>query len=83
MGAASAEFWRTEPGYAGRQWRDLVPLMRSRVIDPPIGSVFALDQAAAALREIDQRRAAGRVLLRVREPMAREAARHVDGSGPR
>jgi NADPH:quinone reductase len=66
MGAASAEFWRTEPGYAGRQWRDLVPLMRSGAIDPPIGSVYALDQAAAAIREIDQRRAAGRVLIRVR-----------------
>ena len=67
MGAASAEFWRTEPGYVGQQWRDLVPLMRSGAIDPPIGSVFPLDQAAAAIREIDQRRAAGRTLLRVRE----------------
>ena len=67
MGAASAEFWRTEPGYVGQQWRHLVPLMRSGAIDPPIGSVFPLDQAAAAIREIDQRRAAGRTLLRVRE----------------
>jgi NADPH:quinone reductase len=66
MGAASAEFWRTEPGYARQQWRDLVPLMQSGAIDPPIGSVYALDQAAAAIREIDQRRAAGRVLIRVR-----------------
>ena len=66
MGAASAEFWRTEPGYTGRQWRDLVPLMQSGAIDPPIGSVYALDQAAAAIREIDQRRAAGRVLIRTR-----------------
>lgn len=66
MGAGSAEFWRTEPGYIGQQWRDLVPLMRSGAIDPPIGSVFALDEAAVAIRQIDQRRAAGRVLLRVR-----------------
>src|SRR3954470_2673490 len=68
MGAASAEFWRTEPGYAGQQWRDLVPLMHSGAIDPPIGSVFSLDEAAAGIGEMDQRRAAGRVLLRVREP---------------
>jgi NADPH2:quinone reductase len=68
MGAASAEFWRTEPGYVGQQWRDLVPLMQSGAIDPPLGSVFALEQAAAAIREMDERRAAGRVLLRVREP---------------
>ena len=66
VASASAEFWRTEPGYAARQWRELVPLMRSGALDPPIGSVFGLDQAAAAIREIDQRRAAGRVLIRVR-----------------
>jgi NADPH2:quinone reductase len=67
MGAASMEFWRTEPRYAGQQWRDLVPLMGSGAIDPPIGPVFALDQAATAIQEIDQRRAAGRVLIRVRD----------------
>src|SRR4051794_11425126 len=71
LGAASAEFWRSEPGYAGRQWRDLVPLMRSGAIDPPIGSVFSLDQTAAAIREIDQRRAVGRLLVRVRDEEAR------------
>jgi NADPH2:quinone reductase len=65
MGAGSAEFWRTEPGYVGQQWRDLVPLMQSGAIDPPIGSVFPLDQTAAAIREMDQRRAAGRVLIRI------------------
>jgi NADPH2:quinone reductase len=76
MGAASMEFWRTEPGYVGRQWGELAPLMQSGVIDPPITSVFALDQAAAALREIDQRRAAGRLLLQIRgrEPGAARAA---------
>jgi NADPH:quinone reductase len=71
LGAASAEFWRSEPGYAGRQWRDLVPLMRSGAIAPPIGAVFSLDQTAAAIREIDQRRAAGRLLIRVRDEEAR------------
>jgi len=67
LGAASAELWRAEPGYAGRQWRDLVPLMQSGAIDPPIDSQFALDKTGAAIREIDQRRAAGRVLGRVRD----------------
>ncbi len=67
MGTASEEFWHTEPGFVGKQWRDLEPLLRSGVIDPPIGSVFSLDRTAAALREMDERRAAGRVLVRVRE----------------
>jgi NADPH2:quinone reductase len=37
MGAASEEFWATGPGFVGQQWQELVPLMRSRAIDPPIG----------------------------------------------
>ena len=67
MGAASEEFWHTAPGFVGRQWRDLEPLLRSRVIDPPIGSVFSLEEISAALPEMDERRAVGRVLVRVGE----------------
>src|SRR4051795_1679248 len=66
LGAGSAESWGYEPDYAGQQWRELMPLMQSGAIDPPIGPVFALDDAAAAIRELDERRAAGRVLVRMR-----------------
>jgi NADPH:quinone reductase len=66
MGVASREFWVHEPDHPGRQWRDLVPLMEARTIDPPIGRVFDLSDTAAAIRELDERRAAGRVLIRVR-----------------
>ena len=66
LGVASAEFWSDEPDHPARQWRDLVPLVESGAIDPPIGPVFTLDDAAAAIRELDERRAAGRVLVRVR-----------------
>jgi NADPH2:quinone reductase len=66
LGVASAEFWSDEPDYASQQWRDLVPLIESGAIDPPIGPVFALEDAAAAIRELDERRAAGRVLVRTR-----------------
>ena len=68
MGAASKEFWQTEPGYVGQQWRDLL-LVQAGVIDPPIGSA----RVGADLRGdrvVDQRRAAGRVLVRIREPTA-------------
>ncbi|WP_233517624.1 NADPH:quinone oxidoreductase family protein [Geodermatophilus marinus] len=66
MGVASAELWADEPDLPGRQWRDLVPLIRSGAIAPPIGRVLPLQDAAAAIRELDERRAAGRVLVRVR-----------------
>jgi NADPH:quinone reductase len=65
MGAASEEFWQTHPGFVGQQWRELVPLMTSGRIDPPIGGVFALDDVASALEAMDGRRAAGRLLVRI------------------
>jgi NADPH2:quinone reductase len=65
MGAASEEFWQRNPGYVGQQWRDLVPMIRSGAIDPPIGEVFSLDETASALRAMDERRAAGRLLIRM------------------
>lgn len=66
MGAASEEFWQNEPGTAGQQWRELLPLIRSGAVDPPIGQVFALAETASALRALDERRAVGRMLVRVR-----------------
>jgi len=67
MGVASAEFWRAHPGYATQQWRDLLPLVRAGVVDPPVAEVRPLEEIAAALRVMDERRAAGRVLLHVRD----------------
>jgi NADPH:quinone reductase len=66
MGVASAEFWSGEPEYPRQQWGELMPLVQSGDIDPPIGPVFALDDAAAAIRVLDERRAVGRVLVRIR-----------------
>jgi NADPH2:quinone reductase len=66
LGVASAEYWSQEPDYPGRQWNDLLPLIDSGALNPPIGQVFTLDDAAAAIRELDERRAAGRVLVRTR-----------------
>jgi NADPH:quinone reductase len=67
MGAAASEFWQVNPQYLGEQWRDLLPLIESGAIDPPIGEVMPLTQTAAALRLLDDRRAIGRVVIRVRE----------------
>ncbi len=65
VGVAVKEFWDDDPEYPGRQWSDLVPLVQSGAIDPPIGSVFPLDETAAAIRAMDERQAAGRVIVRI------------------
>jgi NADPH2:quinone reductase len=46
------------------------------VIDPPIGEVFALDDVASALRAMDERRATGRLLVRVRATASGPPRRH-------
>jgi NADPH:quinone reductase len=67
MGVASAEFWSGEPDYAGQQWCYFMPLVQSGSMEPPIGPVFALDDAAGAIPELDERRAFGKVLIRMRK----------------
>ncbi|MGP4049746.1 NADPH:quinone oxidoreductase family protein [Streptomyces sp. 2A115] len=65
LGAGVAEYWRQDPEAARAQWRELWPLLKSGRLDPPISSVFPLEQASAALRHLDERKTLGRTLLRV------------------
>ncbi|MGB7819361.1 MAG: NADPH:quinone oxidoreductase family protein [Ornithinibacter sp.] len=51
------------PGFLRSQWDDLAPLLESGAIDPVIGEVRALDEVAAALTAVDERRATGKVVL--------------------
>ncbi|GAA6525363.1 NADPH:quinone oxidoreductase family protein [Intrasporangium sp. DVR] len=66
VGVAWGAMWQGEPGYLRAQWKAITPLLESGAIDPPIGSSHPLDEVAAALAEIDERRAVGKVTLRVR-----------------
>ena len=66
MGVASAEFWRSDPGLPARDWADLLPLIRSGAIDPMVRAVYDLDHTADAIGDLDERRAVGRVVVRLR-----------------
>lgn len=66
VGVASRELWDLEPSHPAEQWLDLVPLIMSGAIDPIIGHQFLLDDAASAIRHLDERRATGKVLIRIR-----------------
>ncbi|NHA69243.1 NADPH:quinone oxidoreductase family protein [Phycicoccus flavus] len=60
--------WWNHPGGPGRrflreQWDDLLPLLASGAVDPVVGEVRSLDEAADALAAVDERRATGKVLL--------------------
>jgi NADPH:quinone reductase len=66
VGVGWGAFWTTDVDYLQEQWADLLPLLEAGRLDPVIGSRHPLEDAAKALLEIDERRAAGKVLLTVR-----------------
>lgn len=51
------------PGYAARQWAELLPHIESGVLRPVVGSAYPLEEAASALVELEERRATGKVVL--------------------
>ena len=67
VGVGWGAWWtgRGGPGtaYLRSQWEDLVPLLESGAVDPVIGEVRTLDDVAAALAAVDERRATGKMLL--------------------
>ena len=66
VGVASNELWTLDPSYPADQWRELMPLVESGSVNPVIGAEFRLEETAAAIRALDERRATGKVLVRIR-----------------
>jgi NADPH2:quinone reductase len=66
VGVGWGAFWTRDPGYLQEQWADLLPLLEAGTLDPVLGARFPLEEATRALLELDERRAAGKVLLDVR-----------------
>ncbi len=54
------------PGYMQQQWAELLPMLESGVLEPPIGATYDLEDAARALVDMDERRTLGKSILRVR-----------------
>ena len=54
------------PGYMRQQWEALVPLMESGVIDPPIGSTYALEEFGQALQDMADRKTLGKSVVSLR-----------------
>lgn len=65
VGVAWGEYAARHPGYIQRQWAELLPLIESGALAPPIGHTLPLVEAAEALALMDERRAVGKVVLTV------------------
>ena len=66
IGVAWGAHFLRDLDYPGIQWADLEPLIRSGDLAPVLGSSHPLEDAAEAIRELDERRATGKVMLEVR-----------------
>lgn len=68
VGVGWGGFWLPRrPEYPAEQWADLMELWGRGALRPPIGATFDLAEAGAAISALDERRARGKVLLRVRD----------------
>ncbi len=65
VGVAWGEFALRRPGYIQEQWTELLPLIESGALAPPIGHTLPLAEAAEALALMDERRAVGKVVLAI------------------
>lgn len=54
------------PGYMRGQWEELLPMVSSGVVDPPIGATYPLEDIRAALTDMAERRTLGKSVLLLR-----------------
>jgi NADPH2:quinone reductase len=56
----------THPGYLGQQWAELEPLLASGAVSAPEPVIHPLEEAAQAIRSLEDRTARGKVVVRIR-----------------
>lgn len=67
VGVGWGAFWMgPRMDYLQEQWSDLLPLLEVGKLDPIIGATYPLDRASDALISMDERTAAGKIVLEVR-----------------
>ena len=65
-GVGWGAFAMFRPDYMQQQWAELLPMLESGVVKPPIGATYDLDGFAQALVDMDDRKALGKSVVRVR-----------------
>lgn len=66
VGVGWGPFWMPRIEYLAEQWQRLEPMVADGSLNPPIGTVLPLSEAAAAVSLLADRKARGKVLLQVR-----------------
>ncbi|OZD65809.1 NADPH:quinone oxidoreductase family protein [Rhodococcus sp. 06-1460-1B] len=63
VGVGWGAWWMTRPGYLATQWAEIEPLLADSSLVAPEPSVFPVSDAAAAIASLENRTAAGKVVL--------------------
>jgi NADPH:quinone reductase len=56
----------TRQDFMQQQWTELVPMIESGVVKPPVGATYALEDFGRALVDMDERRTLGKSVVRLR-----------------
>lgn len=64
-GVSWGPYSRANPGFAQRQWQDIVRWCETGLVVPSPAVVRPIDEAAEALRDLDERRVRGKVVLTI------------------
>ena len=54
------------PGFMRQQWEELLPMMESGVIDPPIGRTYPVEEFGQALQDMGDRKTLGKSVVTLR-----------------
>jgi NADPH:quinone reductase len=65
VGVGWGAYWSKRPDYLQEQWRELLPLLEAGQLVPPVGAAYPLEEAGAALADMEERRTVGRSVLRL------------------
>ncbi|MDV6304255.1 MULTISPECIES: NADPH:quinone oxidoreductase family protein [Rhodococcus] len=63
VGVGWGAWWMTRPGYLATQWAEIEPLLADGSLGAPEPSVFPAADAASAIASLENRTAAGKVVL--------------------
>jgi NADPH2:quinone reductase len=66
VGAAWGEAAADDPELAPSIHRQLLPMIEAGIVKPPVGAVVSLEDGVDAFRLLDERKAVGKVVVRVR-----------------
>ncbi|CAM3281662.1 NADPH:quinone oxidoreductase family protein [Nocardioides dubius] len=65
-GVGWGDYAMRRAGYLKQQWNEIVPLIETGSIKPPIGAVYPVEEFGQALLDLDARKAVGKLVVAIR-----------------